>query len=204
MKPLFLRCCAVLLSVFLVTPQAFAADADGQIAVKGAGIASCERFLKAREERSQDYFMFGGWMEGFITAMNTYEEDTFDLVPWQRSDLLAAITASYCRKNPEKTFYQALVKVANTLGPQRLDARSELILVGENETGKGLPIYSDILMRAQNRLTDLGHDTGGADGQFGPGTKTAILAFQKEMGLKQTGLPDQPTLIKLFLQSETD
>lgn len=39
----------------------------------------------------------------------------------------------------------------------------------------------------QSRLTQLGHDTRGVDGKFGPGTRTAIGAWQKAAGVAATG-----------------
>lgn len=43
----------------------------------------------------------------------------------------------------------------------------------------------------QSRLTQLGHDTGGIDGKFGPGTRRAITAWQQAGGTPATGFLSQ-------------
>lgn len=43
----------------------------------------------------------------------------------------------------------------------------------------------------QSRLTQLGHDTGGIDGQFGSGTRRAISAWQRASGAPATGFLSQ-------------
>ena len=45
----------------------------------------------------------------------------------------------------------------------------------------------------QEVLTESGYDTGGVDGVFGSGTKTALLWLQYDYGLEQTGMVDEPT-----------
>lgn len=45
------------------------------------------------------------------------------------------------------------------------------------------------LVRAlQQRLSDLGFDPKGIDGKFGPGTRAAVIAFQKSKGLRADGM----------------
>ncbi len=46
------------------------------------------------------------------------------------------------------------------------------------------------VMELQSRLLDLGYNPGPLDGIFGPSTKKAVEAFQKERGLKITGQVD--------------
>lgn len=49
-------------------------------------------------------------------------------------------------------------------------------------------------MEVQERLTALGFDTGGADGNVGPKTYAAIKAFQTSRGLPADGYPDRDLL----------
>ncbi|MEO0990453.1 MAG: peptidoglycan-binding domain-containing protein [Pseudomonadota bacterium] len=56
----------------------------------------------------------------------------------------------------------------------------------------------------QNTLVDLGYDVGGVDGIFGSGTETALLWFQYDNGLEQSGAVDNPTAVALgFLPPPT-
>jgi peptidoglycan hydrolase-like protein with peptidoglycan-binding domain len=49
----------------------------------------------------------------------------------------------------------------------------------------------------QRKLNELGYEAGSADGLMGRGTRSAILAFQRDMGLTQDGLPDRDLLAVL-------
>ena len=49
----------------------------------------------------------------------------------------------------------------------------------------------------QQKLKDLGFDPKGVDGNFGPGTKAAVIAFQKSKGLQTDGIAGPNTLAAL-------
>ncbi|MFO1304325.1 MAG: peptidoglycan-binding domain-containing protein [Burkholderiales bacterium] len=50
------------------------------------------------------------------------------------------------------------------------------------------------VMNAQNALNSQGYDTGRADGVMGPNTRSALMKFQADHNLPQTGALDTPTL----------
>lgn len=52
----------------------------------------------------------------------------------------------------------------------------------------------------QQRLADLGYLTGTVDGDFGPGTEKAVMAFQQAAGLEPTGIADGETQKALFAE----
>ena len=52
----------------------------------------------------------------------------------------------------------------------------------------------------QKRLQALGYYDGEIDGQFGPGTKAAVVDFQKNNGLDTDGLAGTETLSLLYSQ----
>ena len=56
-----------------------------------------------------------------------------------------------------------------------------------------------ILKKVQEKLKGVGLYQGGIDGGMGPGTQTAINAWQQNNGLAVTGLLDQPTLQHMML-----
>src|SRR5438270_489525 len=51
----------------------------------------------------------------------------------------------------------------------------------------------------QQKLKDLGFDPNGVDGNFGPGTRDAIIAFQQSKGLQADGIAGPATLAALGL-----
>ena len=59
----------------------------------------------------------------------------------------------------------------------------------------------DAVREMQQRLIDLGHLTGRADGSYGARTAAAVKAFQQSAGLKPTGEADAETLRALFMTS---
>jgi len=56
---------------------------------------------------------------------------------------------------------------------------------------------SDAVKTMQERLITLGYLTGSADGNFGPKTALALIAFQKKNGLSADGVAGTRTLTKL-------
>ena len=54
--------------------------------------------------------------------------------------------------------------------------------------------------KLQQRLQALGYYEGEIDGQFGPGTKAAVVDFQKNNGLDTDGLAGSETLTLLYSQ----
>ena len=53
----------------------------------------------------------------------------------------------------------------------------------------------------QKKLKSLGYYSGSVDGDYGAGTKKAVMAFQKANGLKQTGNVNSATLKKMRAQT---
>src|SRR5712692_1098960 len=51
----------------------------------------------------------------------------------------------------------------------------------------------------QQKLKDLGFDPNGVDGNFGPGTRDAVIAFQQSKGLQADGIAGSVTLAALGL-----
>src|SRR5882762_6606868 len=51
----------------------------------------------------------------------------------------------------------------------------------------------------QTRLKELGFDPNGVDGNCGPGTKAALIAFQKSKGLQADGIAGPQTMAALQL-----
>jgi len=187
-----------LLAVVVQTAPALAASAKGEFGVKGLGADSCAAFVEASRQKAPSVGEFGGWVEGYITAVNRYRPDTFDIAPWQSTGLLLGLIHAHCQQNPDHRLFDVVHQLQVLLAEDRLTARSEIT---EASNGKDrVRIYAEVLKRAQQALIDRGLLQGTADGVFGPKTRTAFEALQKKVGLPVTGLPDQETLFELLLR----
>ena len=58
----------------------------------------------------------------------------------------------------------------------------------------------DEVTRLQQRLKDLGYLSSKVDGQYGGGTKRAVIAFQRRNGLGTDGVAGEATLAKLYAE----
>ncbi len=187
-----------LLAVVVHAAPAHAASARGEFGVKGLGADSCAAFVEASRQKAPSVAEFRGWVEGYITAVNRYRPDTFDVAPWQSAGLLLSLIHAHCQQNPDHRLFDVVHQLQVLLAEDRLVARSE---IAEPSNGKDkVRIYTEVLKRAQQALIDRGLLDGTADGVFGPKTKAAFEALQKQVGLPVTGLPDQETLFELLLR----
>jgi len=169
---------------------------QGQGALDGMGLRNCSDFITAKDGNPDQYRGFAVWLSGFISAANAFQADTFDYTPWQPIEVSMAQIAQYCAQNPETGFAQATVAYLTFLRPDRLKEPSELVSLRNGETA--VFVYQEVLDRIRALLKAdglLDAEKGQAfDAAFGE----AILAYQKRNGLLATGLPDTPTLLKLF------
>lgn len=191
---LIIICCTVL------SFQSFSADTDGKFAVKGAGKQSCEAYTKAFDAKSTDYYLFGGWLEGFVTSYNQFQPNNFDITPWQTTELLLSLLKSYCGNNPEIKFLTATNSLVKTLFPIRLEQNSNLVSI---QVGKSKSyFYQEIIKRVKTRLKAMGFLSGDITNSFTKEDAIAIEKFQKKIGLTVTGVLDQRTLASLFLKTK--
>lgn len=194
MKVFFVTIIAALCLVSAV----YAADRSMKFAVDGGGGAPCKAFLESEQSNSPTSVAFAGWIDGYFSAFNQFNQDTYDVTPWQSGSLLRAMLKQYCRKNPDRLFGEAVATLGAALRRDRLDAMSELV---KAENGKeGVAIYRTVLQRAQQALNKAGYYKGKADGTFDAPTQDAFRKFQTDRKLEATGLPDQRTLYVLFYQ----
>ena len=184
------------LCLICVPLAGFGADSNGRFAIKGAGAAYCERYAKARADKSPEYNLYSGWVSGYLTAVNQYSKNTFDVASWESVGLLLALLDGHCVRNPKDRFYKVVESMSVALVKNQLDERSPPVEVKVGE--RKLVIYEEVLRRVQKVLAKAGFYEGEPDGQFGPGTRKAIEAFQREKKLEVTGTPDQRTLLRLF------
>jgi hypothetical protein len=176
---------------------ASAQDSERQFAVEGAGMSTCERFVAARTDiTGADYQRMMGFIEGYLSAANLYEPDTFDLTPWHNSAALGMIVASHCAQHPTDRLVGVTQRMVVGLRPFRVARFSPLLEVGDGQN-RAL-VYETILRRAQAALKLRGLYAGNEDGSFTPQLRQAFRDFQRSVSLDETGVPDPATLWKLL------
>lgn len=180
----------------IVSGSALAADAGGYFTVKGAGATSCRAYSEAVRERGQAFVSFGGWIEGYLSAMNRYEEGVYDIAGWRGTEALMASIARFCAENPSVGFHDVMVRLTEQLRATALTAQSEPVEVSGADRSMTVP--AEVVRRVQQRLYERGIYTGEVDGHWSPATLEALRAFQEAKGLPEHGLPDQQTLVQLL------
>ncbi len=173
-----------------------AADSSGHFALRGVGLATCEQFLQAAGERQENILLAGGWLEGYMTAINQLMPETFDIAPWQNTDTILALVKHNCERNREQRFFAVVTAMVEFLAENRLKQQSDRVLAEAD--GQRVALYAEVMKSVQQKLISKGHLQGSADGQFGAKTKAALQEFQKKENLQVTGLPDQVTLWRLL------
>ena len=190
----FILCAAL----FLIHGTNYAADAQGGFSIRGAGLLSCDVYLKERAEQSKEYLMIGGWLDGYITGVNQYARETYDATSFESTELLTLIIENHCRKQPKDRLYTVVNSLLIKLQQDRLRSGSNLVQVKVG--GRETILYKEVVRRMQQALNALGKYQGQADGQFNPPTQKALSEFQRDQKLEGTGFPDQTTLWRLLRQ----
>jgi len=184
---------------FLAAGPAFAGEADGRHAVRGAGVVDCATFLAEKRATSDAYVMMGGWIDGYLTAYNQLSESTYDITSYQSTELLVTVIEGHCADHPEHRLFTVVSSIAEQLRDQRLREASPILNVRVD--GKATRLYRETVSRMQSRLGDAGHYDGEASGNFDAATLAAVQSYQASIGYEPTGFPDQATLWKLFAGS---
>ncbi|GAK33425.1 hypothetical protein JCM17846_23510 [Iodidimonas nitroreducens] len=191
---------SLVLSGFLFAATAFgggaaqAADKDGNLAIKGMGLAKCSAFvesLDARDDRIDAYF---GWASGYLTAVNQYETGIYDIVDWQSDGYIAISLKNWCSANADEPFFAAVYAMTKSLKPDAVKTESPLVEIAG--ASNSMRLYRSTLDRIRERLAELGFHNPSAQGE--DDLKSAITRFQAARGLPATGAPDDPTLFMLF------
>lgn len=174
------------------------ASVDGVFRLRGAGAWTCAQYLEVvKNQDERGMYLAGGWIDGYVTALNDEVDGVFGMFPWQSTELIMELVHNHCERVPDEMLFAAVSRLVRVSAPTRLTKKGEVVQIPVPE-GKPIPLYKETLAQVQERLGELGHYTSTVDGAFGPGTAAAISAFQKASGLPETGLPDQITLWTLF------
>lgn len=189
---------AVLSVSLLMSFNSIAADSDGKFAVKGAGRKTCEQFVETAKLKNSDLYLYGGWIEGFVSAYNQHQPNTYDVTPWQTTELMLFLLQEHCKKHPETRFLTAVNGIFKALHPIALTKESPVSKVSVEDTHAYF--YVDVIKQVQQRLTALDFYTGEIDGNYNNELVKALAKYQQKFGLSVTGYPDQQSLTHMFIK----
>lgn len=195
-----MRIATLLIGSMLILSASGAAranDGNNHFAVEGAGRLDCATFTRARVDKgSAEYQRMIGFVEGYLSAANRYEPNTFDLSPWHNAAAFDLILEKHCSEHPEDLMVAVVQKMVGALRPLRVAQFSPLVEVGAGENRAF--VYETILRRTQAALRSRGLYDGEEDGKFSPKMRDALLAYQRSSDLYETGVPDPATLWTLL------
>ena len=183
------------LSLALVANAAVAADVDGNFAIDGIGGKTCADFSAVlAEDNTQLINAYISWMSGFVSSYNMSAAETYDVTPWQTTELQLLKLGAFCEKNPEAPYYVAVNGLVKHLDAGKLAKAEDLVSIKHGETT--VLIYTGILERVRATLMNEGKTVPetGFDGTFAE----ALQAYQTEHELEATGIPDLATLNAMF------
>lgn len=162
-------------------------------AVDGIGSRTCAAVLEARENDRATYFAFASWVNGFVTAANGHDPDTFDLTPWQTPEYVMAQISRSCDGNADATLAEATSAYIRFLTPSRLTEPTPLVAIGNDDVRTF--VYLEVLTQLRDKIEQAGFLTGLEPPEaYGASFQKAVMDYQRANGLRVTGLPDTATL----------
>jgi len=102
----------------------------------------------------------------------------------------------HCEANPNDRLHAVLSAMIEQMAADRLRAESARVEIADD--GRRTQLYREAIRRVQAELARLGLYHGEIDGTFSDRTRSAIIAFQSDLGFATTGFPDQTTLWRLL------
>lgn len=188
-------CMAAIITLF-ISQGAVAADDNGQFGIRGAGLISCAMYEQERKAQDQVYLLTAAWVDGYITGTNQHAADTYDIMPFETTELIAAVLGEHCKENPDSSVFAVLSSLLKTVYDDRLIVRSDKtdVVIGQRTAS----MYVEVLKKVQNKLASKGFYSGKINGHYDPPTIDAMKAYQQSIDFNPTGFPDQLTLWKLL------
>lgn len=183
--------------------DAHAHDSQGRAEPKGLGRLTCKQFFE-EIEKNRDRLLppAMSWLEGYVTAVNIYSPETYDVAPWQDPLFMLNQIAGACEKEPQARVVTLVHQITELLRKDRIQESQEKVTA---EAGQyTIVMYKSILRDVQQKLVEKGFLQGGVDGTFGPQTRAAVEAFQEKYNIPVSGLPDGRTIAFLLYATPED
>lgn len=106
-------------SLMLLAPslEALAADTAGNYAIWGVGRASCHQYVKSNNATEDERYKV--FLMGYLTAMNTLSEDTYNVTGTQPLDAALVWLTDYCGEHQMDSFDRAVQQLVDARFEQR-------------------------------------------------------------------------------------
>ena len=182
-----LRILVTLLAVVPAMPS-LAVDTNGGFVVKGVGAKTCSDFAEVAAQGSRELSQYLGYVNGYTSAFNQINENTFDVWRWQSADTILLLLLNRCRQEPELSFGATLAALTRYLDAAKIDTRVDVVRVGTTEKGFYLyaPVYADLLVSLE------------AEGYSTTDPYSALMQYKKDHKLANTKNLHQMLLLRLL------
>lgn len=196
---ILLRLAAIIIAPFSLSTSLNAATSEGQFAARGIGAVQCQSLPDLlgdpADRTSRDQFV--AWIAGYISYANRSTSGIFDVMPVQDNYGTEALVELICSQNPTLLVENVLFDIISAFSAGAVTEFSDLVTIEQD--GKRVNVRAETLKRLQEKLVSLEILSSDAvDGEYGPKTRDAIVAYQKSVSLAETGIPDPLTLFLLF------
>ena len=184
---------AILFSAAVAAALAFplaAADSEGRFAAGYPASLACNAVTTAGPG-SETLFAIAAFSEGWLAAHAKLTPGVFDLTPWQSVEYVVAQLRAYCTARPDDRLIDALEQLTGFLQPDALREGAEPVAVSNGQ--QVILVHPEVLARIRERLAGKGFSDNGTDDPI-----AGLRAYQRSIGVTESGLPDQPTLQRLF------
>jgi hypothetical protein len=194
-KSILAGCAAIALTA--IPFAAFAADGQGNFAVRGVGAQTCQALNASLAKKDPNTgLVLESWVGGYLSSMNRLQGDTFDASPILANAVIAQMVVNVCQRAPTSTVETVTFDIFRAMAPSRVRNVSTNV---EAKVGTATVVLrKETLIAIQTELQRQGLSKEAPTGLFTPATEAALKSFQAAHKLPQTGVPDPGTTIAVL------
>jgi hypothetical protein len=125
----------------------------------------------------------------------------FELMPISDTMVVAQMVVNVCKGNPDIMVEPAVAIAIKSLNGAAQNAETRLVDIKNDKYAT--QVRKAVIVQIQQELARQKFlPAGSADGDYGPATRDALIAFQKSKKMTETGIPDPATIIDLFFSEK--
>lgn len=185
----FMKTIGVALSL-LMAHIAWAGDDNGKFVVKGEGNASCQDFVAAASESGAQLAAYGGFINGYTSAVNQLQDATFDVWKWQTIDTVLLVVLQRCRSEPSLSFGAAVIGATSYFAQDKIAKAADKVTLGRDPDT--FTLYAPVAVELKEILARQGY----ADADI----YDALMRYRDDVGLVRTPNLMQMLMLRLFAQ----